>query len=87
MRMKHLFVTLALGPLAVAVAQADQLSDIMAKKSMSCGVYADVPPFPHPIRKPANWWGWTSICARPWPRQWGWNWSSNRCLLKHGFLK
>jgi len=37
-----------LAPLAVAVAQADQLSDIMAKKSLSCGVYADVPPFSAP---------------------------------------
>lgn len=45
MRVKHLFVTLASGPLAVPVAQADQLSDIMAKKSLSCGVYADVSPF------------------------------------------
>ncbi|MBK5400542.1 MULTISPECIES: ABC transporter substrate-binding protein [unclassified Pseudomonas] len=51
MRMKHLLVTLALGPLAVAVAQADQLSDIMAKKSLSCGVYADVPPFSAPDPK------------------------------------
>ncbi|MCP1446702.1 polar amino acid transport system substrate-binding protein [Pseudomonas sp. GGS8] len=51
MRMKQLFVTLALGPLAVAVAQADQLSDIMAKKSLSCGVYADVPPFSAPDPK------------------------------------
>ena len=41
MSMKHLFIALALAPLAVAVAQADQLSDIMAKKSLSCGVYAD----------------------------------------------
>lgn len=51
MRMKQLFVTLALGPLAAAVAQADQLSDIMAKKSLSCGVYADVPPFSAPDPK------------------------------------
>lgn len=51
MRMKQLFVTLALGPLAVAVAQADQLSDIMARKSLSCGVYADVPPFSAPDPK------------------------------------
>ncbi|AOE67372.1 ABC transporter [Pseudomonas fluorescens] len=48
MGMKHLFIALALAPLAVAVAQADQLSDIMAKKSLSCGVYADVPPFSAP---------------------------------------
>ncbi|UUT22989.1 MULTISPECIES: ABC transporter substrate-binding protein [Pseudomonas] len=48
MSMKQLFVTLALGPLAVAAAQADQLSDVMAKKSLSCGVYADVPPFSAP---------------------------------------
>ncbi|EJN20314.1 periplasmic component of amino acid ABC-type transporter/signal transduction system [Pseudomonas sp. GM79] len=51
MRMKYLFVSLALGPLAVAVAQADQLSDIMARKSLSCGVYADVPPFSAPDPK------------------------------------
>jgi polar amino acid transport system substrate-binding protein len=49
--MKHFFIALALAPLAVAVAQADQLSDIMAKKSLSCGVYADVPPFSAPDPK------------------------------------
>src|SRR5450830_952791 len=48
MSMKHLFIALALAPLAVAVAQADQLGDILAKKSLSCGVYADVPPFSAP---------------------------------------
>ena len=51
MGMKHLFSALALGPLAIAVAQADQLSDIMAKQSLSCGVYADVPPFSAPDPK------------------------------------
>lgn len=51
MGMKHLFTALALGPLAVAIAQADQLSDIMAKQSLSCGVYADVPPFSAPDPK------------------------------------
>ena len=51
MGMKHLFTALALGPLAIAVAQADQLSDIMAKQSLSCGVYADVPPFSAPDPK------------------------------------
>lgn len=51
MGMKHFFIALALAPLAVAVAQADQLSDIMTKKSLSCGVYADVPPFSAPDPK------------------------------------
>ena len=51
MGMKHLFTALALGPLAIAVAQADQLSDILAKQSLSCGVYADVPPFSAPDPK------------------------------------
>ena len=51
MGMKRLFTALALGPLAIAVAQADQLSDIMAKQSLSCGVYADVPPFSAPDPK------------------------------------
>ncbi|SDR30893.1 amino acid ABC transporter substrate-binding protein, PAAT family [Pseudomonas grimontii] len=51
MGMKHLFTALALGPLAIAIAQADQLSDIMAKQSLSCGVYADVPPFSAPDPK------------------------------------
>lgn len=48
MRMKHLLAVLALAPLAVSVAQADQLSDVMSKKSLTCGVYADVPPFSAP---------------------------------------
>jgi len=51
MGMKNLFIALALAPLAVSVAQADQLSDIMTKKSLSCGVYADVPPFSAPDPK------------------------------------
>ncbi len=51
MGMKHLFTALALAPLAVACAQADQLSDILAKQSLSCGVYADVPPFSAPDPK------------------------------------
>ncbi|KMT52329.1 ABC transporter substrate-binding protein [Pseudomonas fildesensis] len=51
MGMKYFFIALALAPLAVAVAQADQLSDIMTKKSLSCGVYADVPPFSAPDPK------------------------------------
>ncbi|QVE15057.1 ABC transporter substrate-binding protein [Pseudomonas cichorii] len=51
MRMKHLFAAVALSPLAVTLAHADQLSDIMARQSMSCGVYADVPPFSAPDPK------------------------------------
>ncbi|KPW83267.1 MULTISPECIES: ABC transporter substrate-binding protein [Pseudomonas syringae group] len=51
MRMKSLLVALALSPLAVSVAHADQLSDVMSKKSLSCGVYADVPPFSAPDPK------------------------------------
>lgn len=48
MAMNKLMAALALAPLAISVAQADQLADVMAKKSLSCGVYADVPPFSAP---------------------------------------
>ncbi|QGG76352.1 ABC transporter substrate-binding protein [Pseudomonas syringae] len=48
MRIKSVLATLALSPLAVSVVHADQLSDVMSKKSLSCGVYADVPPFSAP---------------------------------------
>lgn len=51
MGMKSLLAVLLVSPLAVAVAQADQLSDVMSKKSLSCGVYADVPPFSAPDPK------------------------------------
>ncbi|PBQ03499.1 ABC transporter [Pseudomonas congelans] len=48
MRIKSVLAALALSPLAVSVVHADQLSDVMNKKSLSCGVYADVPPFSAP---------------------------------------
>ncbi|MCF5425845.1 ABC transporter substrate-binding protein [Pseudomonas syringae] len=48
MRSKSVLAALALSPLAVSVVHADQLSDVMSKKSLSCGVYADVPPFSAP---------------------------------------
>ncbi|AKF51304.1 MULTISPECIES: ABC transporter substrate-binding protein [Pseudomonas] len=48
MRIKSVLAALALSPLAVSVVHADQLSDVMSKKSLSCGVYADVPPFSAP---------------------------------------
>ncbi|WP_027981296.1 ABC transporter substrate-binding protein [gamma proteobacterium L18] len=51
MAMHKILAALALAPLAISVAQADQLSDVMSKKSLSCGVYADVPPFSAPDPK------------------------------------
>ncbi|MBC8880104.1 MULTISPECIES: ABC transporter substrate-binding protein [Pseudomonas] len=48
MRIKSVLAALALSPLAVSVVHADQLSDVMSKKSLSCGVYAAVPPFSAP---------------------------------------
>ncbi|PBQ00386.1 ABC transporter substrate-binding protein [Pseudomonas congelans] len=48
MRIKSVLAALALSPLTVSVVHADQLSDVMSKKSLSCGVYADVPPFSAP---------------------------------------
>ncbi|RMV48351.1 Glutamine ABC transporter, periplasmic glutamine-binding protein [Pseudomonas syringae pv. helianthi] len=51
MPMKSLLAALALSPLAVSIAHADQLSDVMSKKTLSCGVYADVPPFSAPDPK------------------------------------
>lgn len=52
MRIKSVLAALALSPLAVSVVHADQLSDVMSKKSLSCGVYADVPPFSAPDPQP-----------------------------------
>ena len=53
MAIKQLLATLALSTLTCAMAQADQLSDVMSKKSLDCGVYADVPPFsaPDPVSR------------------------------------
>lgn len=51
MSLKRLLAVCALSPLAISLAQADQLGDVMSKKSLSCGVYADVPPFSAPDPK------------------------------------
>lgn len=51
MNLKRLLAVFALSPLAISLAQADQLSDVLSKKSLSCGVYADVPPFSAPDPK------------------------------------
>lgn len=49
--MKHVItplVSLALGLFTLPIAHADQWADIQARHSLSCGVYADVPPFSSP---------------------------------------
>lgn len=51
MNLKRLLAVFALSPVAISLAQADQLSDVLSKKSLSCGVYADVPPFSAPDPK------------------------------------
>ncbi|MHC6225172.1 ABC transporter substrate-binding protein [Pseudomonas sp. X10] len=51
MNLKRMLAVFALSPLAVPLAQADQLSDVMSRQSLSCGVYADVPPFSAPDPK------------------------------------
>lgn len=51
MSVKRLLAVLALSPLSLSFAHADLLGDVMSKKSLSCGVYADVPPFSAPDPK------------------------------------
>ena len=52
MSLKTLTLGLALGAAALAApASADQLADIMAKKELRCGTFADVPPFAAPDPK------------------------------------
>ena len=51
MSLKTLSLFLVLGAAALAVAppaKADQLSDIMNRKELRCGTFADVPPFAAP---------------------------------------
>ncbi|MFH7417011.1 ABC transporter, partial [Pseudomonas syringae pv. tagetis] len=52
MPMKALLAALALWPLGVSFALADQLSVVMSMKPLSCGVSADVPPFSARVAKP-----------------------------------
>ncbi len=52
MSKRRLICLLALGTsLAAAAARADQLSDVMARKDLRCGTFADVPPFAAPDPK------------------------------------
>lgn len=48
MRLKLTVLALSVAPLFSALARADQWADIQAHKSLSCGVYSDVPPFSSP---------------------------------------
>lgn len=48
MRMKSACLALMFTPLLATTAHADQWSDIQAKKTLTCGVYSDVPPFAAP---------------------------------------
>lgn len=83
MRIKSVLATLALSPLAVSVVHADQLSDVMSKKSLSCGVYADVPPFSAPDPETRELVGMdVDLCKAP-PNTWAWSWNSSRCRSKH----
>lgn len=48
MTLKHLILTASLLIAAASPARADQLDEIMARKELRCGTFADVPPFAAP---------------------------------------
>jgi polar amino acid transport system substrate-binding protein len=48
MTLKHLILTASLIVAAASPVRADQLDEIMARKELRCGTFADVPPFAAP---------------------------------------
>ena len=57
--------------LPLPAASADQLADIMARKELRCGTFADVPPFAAPDPRRARWSASTSTSATPLLSGWG----------------
>src|SRR5215213_9452129 len=67
-----LSITLAALGIAVAVpAQADQLADIMARKELRCGTFADVPPFAAPDPKTREMVGFDVDLCNAVAKRWG----------------
>src|SRR6476619_4080318 len=61
----------AVALLAVAPASADQLADIMARKELRCGTFADVPPFAAPDTKTREMVGFDVDLCNGIAKRWG----------------
>src|SRR3712207_1529584 len=61
----------ALGIAVAAPAQADQLADIMARKELRCGTFADVPPFAAPDPKTREMVGFDVDLCKAIAKRWG----------------
>ena len=73
MKYSFLTITMAVAALSVAMpsAKADQLSDIMAKKELRCGTFADVPPFAAPDPKTREMVGFDVDLCNEIAKRWG----------------
>lgn len=73
MKSTFLTVTMAAAALSVALpsAKADQLGDIMAKKELRCGTFADVPPFAAPDPKTREMVGFDVDLCNEIAKRWG----------------
>src|SRR5918993_4103974 len=74
MSFKTLSLGLALSAAAIGVAapaNADQLADIMARKELRCGTYADVPPFSAPDPKTRELVGFDVDLCKGIAKRWG----------------
>lgn len=75
MTMKSIFLTVTMAAAALSVAlpsaKADQLGDIMAKKELRCGTFADVPPFAAPDPKTREMVGFDVDLCNAIAKRWG----------------
>src|SRR3954447_13748777 len=74
MSLKAITFSLALSTvalLAAAPASADQLADIMARKELRCGTFADVPPFAAPDTKTREMVGFDVDLCKAIAKRWG----------------
>src|SRR3954447_7986213 len=74
MSLKAITFSLALSTvalLAAAPASADQLADIMARKELRCGTFADVPPFAAPDTKTREMVGFDVDLCKAIAKDWG----------------
>src|SRR5215210_4556821 len=74
MSLKALSLSLALSAAAIGIAtsaSADQLADIMARKELRCGTFADVPPFAAPDPKTRELVGFDVDLCKGIAKRWG----------------
>jgi polar amino acid transport system substrate-binding protein len=74
MSLKALNLVLAVSALAIGMANsasADQLADIMARKELRCGTFADVPPFAAPDPKTREMVGFDVDLCKGIAKRWG----------------